>query len=42
MFEVMARLKVRDGELDGFKQQAAEMMRQTREKERRPFVTTGS
>ena len=23
MFEVMARLKVRDGELDGFKQQAA-------------------
>jgi quinol monooxygenase YgiN len=33
MFEVMARLKVRDGELDGFKQQAAEMMRQTREKD---------
>jgi quinol monooxygenase YgiN len=33
MFEVMARLKVRDGELDGFKRQAAEMMRQTREKD---------
>ena len=33
MFEVMARLKVRDGELDGFKQQAAEMMTQTREKD---------
>jgi steroid delta-isomerase-like uncharacterized protein len=31
LFEVAARLKVRDGELDGFKQQAAEMMRQTRE-----------
>jgi quinol monooxygenase YgiN len=35
MFEVMARLQVRDGELDGFKQQAAEMMRQTREKDTR-------
>lgn len=33
MFEVMARLKIRDGELDGFKRQAAEMMRQTREKD---------
>ena len=33
MFEVTARLKIRDGELDGFKQQAAEMMRQTREKD---------
>ena len=33
MFEVTDRLKVRDGELDGFKQQAAEMMRQTREKD---------
>ena len=31
MFEVTARLKIRDGELDGFKQQAAEMMRLTRE-----------
>ena len=33
MFEVMARLKIRDGELDGFERQAAEMMRQTREKD---------
>jgi quinol monooxygenase YgiN len=33
MFEVTARLKVRDGELDGFKQQAAQMMRETREKD---------
>jgi quinol monooxygenase YgiN len=31
MFEVTARVKVRDGELDGFKRQAAEMMRLTRE-----------
>ena len=35
MFEVMARLKIRDGELDGFREQAAEMMRQTREKDTR-------
>jgi quinol monooxygenase YgiN len=33
MFEVMARLKVREGELAGFKEQAAEMMRQTRDKD---------
>ena len=33
MFEVTARLKVRHGELEGFKRQAAEMMRQTREKD---------
>lgn len=33
MFEVTARLNIRSGELDGFKQQAAEMMRQTREKD---------
>jgi quinol monooxygenase YgiN len=32
-FEVRARLKVRDGKLDEFKRQAAEMMRQTREKD---------
>jgi quinol monooxygenase YgiN len=31
MFEVTARLKVRDGELEGFKRQAAELMRATRE-----------
>jgi quinol monooxygenase YgiN len=35
MFEVMARLKVREGELEGFKQQASELMRQTREKDTR-------
>lgn len=33
MFEVTARLKVRDGELAGFKRQAAEMMRLTRERD---------
>ena len=33
MFEVTARLKVRDGELEGFRRQAAEMMRLTREKD---------
>ncbi len=32
-FEVRARLKVREGKLEGFKRQAAEMMRQTREKD---------
>jgi quinol monooxygenase YgiN len=31
MFEVTARLKVREGELEGFKHQAAEVMRATRE-----------
>ena len=35
MFEVTARLKVREGELDGFKQQAAELMRLAREKDRK-------
>jgi quinol monooxygenase YgiN len=33
MFEVTARLKIRDGELDGFKQQAAEVMRLAREQD---------
>jgi quinol monooxygenase YgiN len=33
MFEVTARLKVRDGELDGFRQQVAEIMRLTRERD---------
>jgi quinol monooxygenase YgiN len=33
MFEVTARLKIRDGELDGFKRQAAEVMRQARAKD---------
>ncbi len=32
-FEVRARLKVRDGQLEGFKRQAAEIMRQAREKD---------
>jgi quinol monooxygenase YgiN len=32
-FEVRARLKVRDGQLEGFKRQAAEMMRRTREQD---------
>jgi quinol monooxygenase YgiN len=32
-FEVRARLKVRDRQLEGFKRQAAEMMRQAREKD---------
>lgn len=33
MFEVTARVTVRAGELEGFKAQAAEMMRQTKEKD---------
>jgi quinol monooxygenase YgiN len=33
MFEVTARLKVRDGELEGFKRQAAEIMRQAKAKD---------
>ena len=33
MFEVTARLKVRDGELDGFTEQAAEVMRQAQEQD---------
>ena len=33
MFEVTARLKIRDGALNGFKRQAAEMMRLTGEKD---------
>ena len=32
-FEVRARLKVRDGQLEGFTRQAAEMMRLTRERD---------
>jgi quinol monooxygenase YgiN len=31
MFEVTARVKIRDGQLEGFKRQAAEMMRLTKE-----------
>jgi quinol monooxygenase YgiN len=33
MFEVTAQLKIREGQLDGFKQQAAEVMRLTRAKD---------
>ena len=33
MFEVTARLKLRDGELEGFKRQAIELMRETRAKD---------
>jgi quinol monooxygenase YgiN len=32
-FEVRARLKIREGQLEGFKEQAAEVMRQAREKD---------
>jgi quinol monooxygenase YgiN len=32
-FEVRARLKIRDGQLEGFKRQAAEVMRQAKEKD---------
>jgi quinol monooxygenase YgiN len=35
MFEVTARMNIRDGEHDGFRRQAAEMMRQTRERDAR-------
>jgi quinol monooxygenase YgiN len=37
-FEVRARLKVREGKLEEFKRQAAEMMRQTREKDTRTLA----
>ena len=32
-FEVRARLKIREGQLEGFRRQAAEVMRQAREKD---------
>jgi quinol monooxygenase YgiN len=32
-FEARARLKIRDGKLEGFKRQAAELIRQTKEKD---------
>ncbi len=38
MFEVRARVKVRDGQLEGFKRQAAEIMRQAREKDTRTLA----
>ena len=32
-FEVRARLKVREGQLEGFKRQAAEIVRQARDRD---------
>jgi quinol monooxygenase YgiN len=37
MFEATARLKIRDGQLEGFKQQVAEIARRTREKYEKPL-----
>jgi quinol monooxygenase YgiN len=37
MFEATAHLKIREGELEGFKQQAAEVMRQMGEQEEQPL-----
>jgi quinol monooxygenase YgiN len=37
MFEATARLKIRDGELDGFKRQVAEIVRQTKERDTKPL-----
>jgi quinol monooxygenase YgiN len=36
-FEATARLKIREGKLEGFKQQAAEVLRQTREQDEQPL-----
>ena len=41
-FEARAHLKVRDGQLEGFKRQASEMMRVTRERTPERSPTTGS
>ncbi|HSE80921.1 MAG TPA: hypothetical protein VLA87_04385 [Gaiellaceae bacterium] len=37
MFEAVARLKIRHGELEGFKRQAAEIMRLTKERDTKPL-----
>ena len=37
MFEAAARVKIREGELEGFKRQAAEIMRLTKEKDAKPL-----
>jgi quinol monooxygenase YgiN len=37
MFEATARLKIRDGELDGFKQHVAEIMRLTQASDTKPL-----
>jgi quinol monooxygenase YgiN len=37
MFEATARLRIRDGELEGFKQQVAEIVRLTNERDPKPL-----
>ena len=37
MFEVTARINIREGEIDGFRRQAAEIMRQSRTKDTHPL-----
>jgi quinol monooxygenase YgiN len=37
MFEATARLKIREGELDGFERQVTEIVRLTRDAERKPL-----
>jgi quinol monooxygenase YgiN len=37
MFEATAKLKIRQGQLEGFTQQAAELMRQMREQDEKPI-----
>ncbi len=37
MFEATAQVTIRDGQLEGFKQQAAELMRQMRELDEKPL-----
>jgi quinol monooxygenase YgiN len=37
MFEATAQLKIREGDLEGFKQQAAELMRQMRDQDEQPL-----
>ena len=37
MFEATAQLKIREGELEGFKRQAAEVMQQMKEQEEQPL-----
>ena len=37
MFEAAARVKIREGELEGFKRQAAEIMRLTQERDTKPL-----
>jgi quinol monooxygenase YgiN len=37
MFEATAKLKIREGRLEGFKRQAADVMRQMREQDEKPL-----